>query len=125
MLNDAELFGNVAVKDLEAAEKFYSETLGLKQLSKKTGVVATYESKVGKMFVYQSGTAGTGQATCITWKVADIDSTVADLKSKGVTFEKYDIPGATMDGDVHIIGPMKAAWFKDPDGNVLSLTSSS
>jgi hypothetical protein len=46
---------------------------------------------------------------------------VASLKSKGVRFERYDMPGAKMEGDVHVFGDMRVAWFKDPDGNILNL----
>ena len=45
------------------------------------------------------------------------------LKAKGVTFEHYDMPGMTREGDVHVGGKMKAAWFKDPDGNIHALVS--
>jgi hypothetical protein len=45
------------------------------------------------------------------------------LKGKGVTFESYDLPGATKDGDVHVMGELKAAWFKDPDGNILNIVN--
>ena len=46
---------------------------------------------------------------------------IAALKGKGVSFEHYELPGTTLDGDVHVMGDMKAAWFKDPDGNILSV----
>jgi hypothetical protein len=44
---------------------------------------------------------------------------VEDLRAKGVTFEQYDIPGTTRDGDIHVIGDMRGVWFKDPDGNII------
>jgi hypothetical protein len=40
-----------------------------------------------------------------------------------MTFEHYDTPGVTRDGDIHVAGDMKVAWFKDPDGNILNITS--
>ena len=45
------------------------------------------------------------------------------LKTKGVTFEHYDMPDTTRKGDVHVAGNMKVAWFKDPDGNTLCIVS--
>jgi hypothetical protein len=60
----------------------------------------------------------------VTWAVGDeVESLVRALKSKGVKFEHYDMPGMTRQGDVHIGGDMKVAWFKDPDGNILNLVS--
>ena len=122
MLSDGELTATVAVKDLAAGKKFYGETLGLKQVDENPGGIML-GSASGKIFVYQSDTAGSGRATCANWHVDDISSAVAELKGKGITFEHYDMPGATMDGDVHVMGGIKAAWFKDPDGNILSVAS--
>ena len=45
------------------------------------------------------------------------------LKGPGVAFEHYDLPQMTRQGDVHVAGAMKAAWFKDPDGNIFSLVT--
>jgi len=53
----------------------------------------------------------------------DINSVVHELKDKGVKFEIYDMPNATLDGDIHIIGDLKTAWFKDPDGNILNVVN--
>lgn len=44
-----------------------------------------------------------------------------ELKDKGVAFEHYDFPGMVLEGDVHVMGELKAAWFKDPDGNILAI----
>ena len=57
----------------------------------------------------------------MTWEVDDIDSEVAALKAKGVTFEHYDMEGLKRDGDIHVGDAMKIAWFKDPDGNILNI----
>jgi hypothetical protein len=53
----------------------------------------------------------------------DIEEVVQQLKAKGITFEHYDMPGVTREGDVHVAGDMRVAWFKDPDGNILNITS--
>ena len=119
-LSDADAIATVAVKDAGEAKKFYGDTLGLKLVDENPASL-TYQSGKNKIFVYPSPTAGSGQATAITWHVEDIAGVVTELKDKGVKFEDYDIPGATKEGDVMVMGPFKAAWFKDPDGNVLSL----
>lgn len=122
MLGDKTVFATIAVKDLSKGKEFYSGTLGLSQIDENMGGV-TYASGTGKIFVYQSTTAGTNQATCAAWEVSDVESVVEELKAKSVTFEQYDMPGATREGDIHIMGNMKAAWFKDPDGNILNVVS--
>lgn len=120
MLSEGTVFATIAVKDLKAAKNFYGEKLGLKQIDDNPAGV-TYQSGSGKLFIYQAPTAGTNQATCAAWGVGDVEATIAELKAKGITFEHYDLPGATHEGDVHVMGQLKAAWFKDPDGNILSV----
>jgi catechol-2,3-dioxygenase len=121
MLSDADVVATLAVKDIDKAKEYYGKTLGLNQVDENPGGV-TYKSGSGKLFVYQSQTAGTGEATCASWGVSDVGGLVSELKEKGVKFEHYEMPGVTREGDIHVMGPMKAVWFKDPDGNILNAT---
>lgn len=120
MLSEGTVVATVAVKDINNAKDFYGNTLGLKVVEEKPDGVM-YQSGDGKIFVYQSGTAGTNQATCASWTVDNVEGAVEELKGKGISFEQYDIPGVTREGDIHVMGPLKAAWFKDPDGNILAV----
>lgn len=121
MLGNGQLFATVAVSDMNAAKKFYGETLGLELASEDMGGATYQSSGGGKVYVYQSGTAGSGQATCVYWAVDDPEAAVEELKGKGVAFEHYDLPFGEWKGDVLVGEGMMAAWFKDPDGNVLGL----
>jgi predicted enzyme related to lactoylglutathione lyase len=123
MLADKDAIATVAVKDLKAAKKFYGDTLGLKLTPVPEPEVLNYKSGKSTVLVYKSQFAGTNKATSITWIVDDVEGTVKDLKAKGIAFEHYDFPGMTRKGDVHIAGKSKAAWFKDPDGNILAVVS--
>jgi catechol 2,3-dioxygenase-like lactoylglutathione lyase family enzyme len=124
MLSDKEAIAMIAVKDLKAAAKFYQDTLGLTPIAAEGEEVITYRSGSSAINVYHSQYAGTNKATAVVWNVGDeIDAVVDRLKSKGVVFEHYDMPGLTVKGDVHVGGDMKVAWFKDPDGNILSVVS--
>jgi catechol 2,3-dioxygenase-like lactoylglutathione lyase family enzyme len=124
MLAENTVVATLAVKDRETNKKFYGETLGLKQSREDEGGVE-YTSGDGRIYVYESDTAGQGKATCAFWYVDDLDACIEELKSKGVTFEHYDLPWATREGDVHTTpgGEERVAWFKDPDGNILGLGS--
>jgi catechol-2,3-dioxygenase len=123
MLKDADAMATIAVKDLEAAKKFYGEKIGLPILSEQRGVL-TLGSGKAKITVYVSQYAGTNKATSATWVVPDAEAEVNALKSKGVTFEHYDnLPGLTRKGDLHVAGTFKGAWVKDPDGNILHILS--
>lgn len=124
MLVEKDAVAMIAVKDLSAAARFYEGTLGLARLSAQGDEVITYRSGKSALNVYRSQYAGTNKATAVVWNVGDeIEKIVAALKSKGVSFEHYDMPGLTLQGDVHVGGDMKVAWFKDPDGNILSVVS--
>jgi catechol 2,3-dioxygenase-like lactoylglutathione lyase family enzyme len=124
MLNDKDIVATIAVKDLAAAKKFYEGTLGLKPVSTDDTESLTYRSGASRVFVYKSTFAGTNQATTATWIVGeDVGEITKTLKAKGVTFEHYDFPNTRLEGDVHVMGEIKAAWFKDPDGNILALVN--
>ena len=72
--------------------------------------------------MYRSSYAGTNEATVVTWAVPDLEPIVAALKAKGVVFEHYDLPQLTRRGDVHVANDvLSVVWFKDPDGNILSI----
>jgi catechol 2,3-dioxygenase-like lactoylglutathione lyase family enzyme len=122
MLGDSTVFATIAVRDSQLAKEFYKDTLGL-QLVDENDAGCMYESGTGKIFVYQAPSAGTNKATCAAWEVENIEQMVDDSQAKGVVFEQYDIPDADVNGYVYTVGPQKAAWFKDPDGNILSIGS--
>ena len=122
MLQNSNATANLAVKDLAKAKAFYEGTLGLKQVDDMGDELVVYKSGDTLINVYQSQFAGTNKATALTWTVGDqIGDVVKSLKSKGVAFEHYEMPGLTLEGDVHVGDGMKVAWFKDPDGNILNL----
>jgi catechol 2,3-dioxygenase-like lactoylglutathione lyase family enzyme len=121
MLRDTDAVATLAVRDLNAAAKFYSETLGLSRASTEDNEAIVFESGDTTINVYRSTFAGTNKATALTWAVDDVEEIVRTLKAKGVTFEHYDLPQTKREGDVHVAGDHKIAWFKDPDGNILSV----
>jgi catechol 2,3-dioxygenase-like lactoylglutathione lyase family enzyme len=123
MLGRIDATANLAVKDLAVARKFYEGTLGLQQVDAEGDEVIVFKSGNSKLNVYKSKYAGTNQATAVTWDVDDVDAEVKTLKGKGVKFEHYNMPGMTLQGDVHVADGMKVAWFKDPDGNILNVVS--
>jgi len=121
MLGKSDATPMIAVKDLDRAKQFYSDTLGLKTVDEWGGEGVTLKSGDTTLNVYRSEFAGTNQATALTFDVKDIDSEVRELKDKGVMFQHYDVEGLTREGDIYSGEDMKTAWFKDPDGNILSL----
>ena len=123
MLGDRDAVATIAVRDIEVARKFYEGKVGLTPVPSEEASVLSYKSGSSTVLVYQSQFAGTNKATAATWAVGDVEREVQVLKDRGVAFERYDMPGTTHKGDVHIAGNRQVAWFKDPDGNILSIVA--
>lgn len=124
MLAEKDAIAMIAVRDLTAAARFYEEVLGLEKLDSPEEQVLVYRSGATRLNVYRSEFAGTNKATTVMWNVgSELESIAARLKTKGVKFEHYDMPGLTLEGDIHVGGRMKVAWFRDVDGNILSIVS--
>lgn len=120
MLKDKNSSAIVAVKDLDRARAFYSDVLELNLADSGMEGMLGYRTGGTWLIVYKSDFAGTNQANAVSWDVGvELDDIVAALKAKGVVFERYE--GMEYDGDVHVAGPLRLAWFKDPDGNILHL----
>ena len=125
MLSQNDVGATVAVKNLRASRDFYEKKLGFTPSDGQEHGAVEYRSGKSTLLVYESKYAGTNQATAATWYVEnDIEGLVKALSEKGITFEHYEFPGSRLQGDLHVMGKMKAAWFKDPDGNILALVSS-
>jgi catechol 2,3-dioxygenase-like lactoylglutathione lyase family enzyme len=122
MLGERDATVTIPVKDIRKARDFYEGKLGLKP-QEEMGEGVCYRSGASSVFVYESEYAGTNKATAATWTVDDVDAEVQALKAKGIAFEHYDLEGAVHEGDVHVFGKIRNAWFKDPDGNILSVVN--
>jgi catechol 2,3-dioxygenase-like lactoylglutathione lyase family enzyme len=124
MLANQNAMATIAVKNLAAAKRFYQGTLGFSPAGDEGPGVITLQSGDSTIVVYESEFAGTNKATSATWGVGDeLDSIVRTLKAAGVAFEHYDMSDLKRDGDVYVAGGFKAAWFKDPDGNILHINN--
>ena len=124
ILTKTDAIPNLAVKDIAAARKFYEGSLGFECVDSEGDDLVVYRSGKTVFWVYGSEFAGTNRATAMSWPVGDrVEAIASELAAKGVRFEHYDLPGTRREGDVHIAGNLKIAWFKDPDGNILSFVS--
>jgi predicted enzyme related to lactoylglutathione lyase len=115
-----EAAATLPASDLGRARKFYEETIGLGAGEEGPGGIF-YRAGSSRVFVYESGFAGTNQATAATFEVADLDSAVAELRDRGVTFEEYDFPGLKTVGGIAELEGYRTAWFKDTEGNIISV----
>jgi len=121
MLQNSPLYAYIPAKDVARARQFYERKLGLKPKQEtEGGVVYEFGDKTG-CFLYPTPNAGTSKASQAFWYVDDIEREVAELKSRGVVFENYDMPGEKSPSGVITAGGAKAAWFKDTEGNIMAL----
>ena len=121
MVSDFEVFATIPASDLERAKKFYAEKLGLRPVEEVTAGLF-YQCRNSRFFMYPTQFAGTAQNTSLAWEVDQIEREVKDMRSRGVKFEEYDMPGLKTVEGIATIGREKAAWFKDSEGNILGLT---
>jgi catechol 2,3-dioxygenase-like lactoylglutathione lyase family enzyme len=117
MLADAMAVTTVAVTDLERAKRFYQEQLALPLLD-ETPFAFRFGAGKGTQMSVRRGQPNVGQ-TAAHFEVDDIEAVIRELTSRGVAFEEYEAP-KTIDF-IAQVGPARAAWFKDPDGNVFGV----
>jgi catechol 2,3-dioxygenase-like lactoylglutathione lyase family enzyme len=128
MLSDGRVAPRLPAQDLERARAFYAEKLGLEPTEERPGGLR-YQLGNGEFVLFESAGAPSGEHTQMAVEVEDLESTVAELRSRGVVFEEYDFPGlSTTDGIAEIEGnyPSKGsgergAWFRDSEGNMIGL----
>src|ERR687898_77914 len=122
MLQNAPMYSYIPAKDVSRARKFYEEKLRFKPKQETAGGVIYEFGKGTACFLYPTPNAGTSQASQAFWQVADVEREVAELKSRGVQFEDYDVPGGKKSpSGVVTAGGAMAAWFKDSEGNIMAI----
>ncbi|MFC7489232.1 MULTISPECIES: VOC family protein [unclassified Knoellia] len=127
MIGDHTPVTTLGVSDLARAREFYEGTLGLSPGTEMMDQGITYQSGSGAFFVYTSEFAGTNKATAMMFELPEdeFDTAVTELRSKGVTFQTFDVDGMEWDDGVATSGDgestFKSVWFTDPDGNILNL----
>lgn len=126
MLGGSTLYANLKAPDLDAAVEFYAGTLGLSVLwdgEIMPGHREVLFSAAGGVVCIEEGEPVQGQSTPASFAVVDVEQAVAELRNRGVAFEEYDLPSLKTEQGVASMGDLKAAWFKDPGGNLLAVTS--
>jgi catechol 2,3-dioxygenase-like lactoylglutathione lyase family enzyme len=107
----------VAVGDLDQARQFYGQQVGLPLLD-ETPFSLRFRCGAGTQLAVRRGAPNVGQ-TVAHFEVDDIETAIAELQSRGVPFDDYETPKTV--NFIAQLGPARAAWFRDPDGNILGL----
>jgi catechol 2,3-dioxygenase-like lactoylglutathione lyase family enzyme len=122
MFADTKAYSGFAVDDLEKAQEFYGETLGLRTsvLDSENGLLVLHLAGDRDTLVYRKPDYAPASYTILNFPVDDIEEAVDELAARGVSFESYDGFEQDEKGISRGNGP-NIAWFKDPAGNILSV----
>jgi catechol 2,3-dioxygenase-like lactoylglutathione lyase family enzyme len=125
MFNDQQSAAMLPASDMERAKQWYADHLGLKPEYEDPNGIQFMTGEGTQFWVYPSEFAGTNKATSMGFMAKDLSAEMDALKSKGITFEEYDIPGVHTEGGIHDFGNgERGAWFKDSEGNIIALFES-
>jgi catechol 2,3-dioxygenase-like lactoylglutathione lyase family enzyme len=121
LISEQRAHATLPVQDLDRARAFYEAKLGFTPEVVAPSAVM-YKTGAGSVFAVTLSTGrASGDHTQLGFTVDDIGAEVADLKRRGVTFEEYDLADFKTVDSVAQTGPNRAAWFRDPDGNLIGL----
>ena len=121
MLPAAQVTAMLPVKDLSRARRFYEQQLGLEPGSAKADGKFVYRCGGTEIALVPRAGGTKAEHTALGFKVDDIRASIRALESRGVRFADYDLPGLKTVEHVCVLGAEKAAWFQDPEGNILCL----
>ena len=125
MLGSAQIAAVIPVSDIDRAADFYENALGLNLVARRDDLPQNREAEFsageGGLVTYVSVAAGQSRGTLAGFRVDDIEAAVAALRDRGVAFEEYDMPDLKTENGIASLGDVRAAWFKDPDGNILAV----
>jgi catechol 2,3-dioxygenase-like lactoylglutathione lyase family enzyme len=128
-LDSAHAVTKIPAQDLGRARRFYRDRLGLEPVEEREGGLRYVCGKTTEFHLFQSSGTASGASTQIGFEVADIDQVVADLRSRGLEFERFDMPGFEAEDDILVVPdnyPSKGrgergAFFRDSEGNLLGI----
>ncbi|SIO19268.1 VOC family protein [Agromyces cerinus] len=120
MFESARAYSILPASDLERAVRYWKDTFDLDPvMTDETGVL--FEVGGARVLVYETQFAGTAQNTAFGIDTDDLDAAMTELRSRGVAFADYDMPGLkTVDGIADLDGE-RSAWFTDSEGNIIAI----
>ena len=109
------------VKDMERARRFYEDALGMDAVGAKPDGKFVYRCGGTEIALFTKPEGTQARHTALSFQVDDIADAIRVLRARGVVFADYDFPGLKTVEHVCVLGAEKAAWFEDPEGNILCL----
>jgi catechol 2,3-dioxygenase-like lactoylglutathione lyase family enzyme len=126
MFKNAAVLATIPAEDIDRAKTFYVDTLGFTvRMTAPDGGLLLGAGDGSSFLLYPTQFAGTAEHTVAAIAVDKIEPEVEELRSKGVVFEDYDMPGLKTENGIATMGDLKAAWFKDTEGNIIGVSQMS
>jgi catechol 2,3-dioxygenase-like lactoylglutathione lyase family enzyme len=122
MLKHNDIHPTIPVTNLDRARHWYADKLGLNPEQEFPGALRYRVGQNSAFLLFQAGVARTSEHQVAAWVVADLEAEVAELRARGVLFEEYDRTGLTTVAGIATTPAGRGAWFKDSEGNVLTMT---
>ena len=122
MLAEATFICPIPVADIDRATRFYRDTLGLPFVDASDAGVLLGVAGGARILLYRSSAGDPPSHTVAGWEVRSLEAEIARLEALGVGFEDYDLPGLRTENHIAWLGPERAAWFKDTEGNVIAIS---
>ena len=120
MLKDNDVYATIPTSNLQETRKFYEQKLGLEvEMENPAGVY--FRAGSSRILLFTSTGKANGSHTQAGWRVSDLSAEVSQLQRNGVKFEEYDTPGLKTVNGIADMGGIRAAWFKDPEGNLFGI----
>ncbi len=121
LLTSAPISCTLTTTNLANCREFYEKKLGLRVASAESDGIEFACGDGTHLYVYQRSEAPRATNTVASFKVPDLKAAVTSLRNQGIKFEEYDLPGLKTVNGIATTGNWSAAWFKDPDGNILAI----
>ena len=121
IVNQSQVTCMLPVKDMQRARRFYEQALQLEQIGSQPDGKFVYQCGNTHIALFPKAEGTKAEHTALSFQVADVRAAITELKARGVVFADYDFPGLKTVGHVCVLGAERAAWFEDPEGNILCL----
>jgi len=121
-LSTYNLVGFVTIVDVERAKSFYRDKLGLRLVNEELPFALVFEANGIMLRLSIGKVVPTGAGTVLGWQVPNASAAASELAKSGISFERYDFLKQDEQGIWTSPSGARVAWFKDPDGNLLSIS---
>ena len=108
--------------DLARARTYYHDKLGMDPAEEHEGMLLFHPFPGATFEIYETPNAGTAQNTQMGWITDDLDGEMSVMRSNGVVFEEYDMPGMKTENGVAAMDGLRSAWFRDSEGNFICVS---